>query len=62
MLTSEGFLSWPGLLLERTERCEQERPNFPLKIRGKYLGTQGLAREAAGHRDARLPQCRTTGL
>src|SRR6185312_7710287 len=35
-----------------TERCEQERPNFPLKIRGKYLGTQGLARETAGYRDA----------
>ena len=61
--TSEGFLSWPGLLIERTERCEQERPNFPLKIRGKYLGTQGLVlRKQRDTGTVRHPQCRTTGL
>src|SRR5438094_7388804 len=38
---SEGFLSWPGLLIERTERQEPERPDFLPKIRGKYGGTQG---------------------
>src|SRR5215204_5073984 len=39
--TSEGFLSWPGLLIERTERQEPERPDSLLKIQGKYWGTQG---------------------
>src|SRR5262245_49718455 len=46
-----GFLSWPGLLIERTERQEPERPDFLAKIQGKYWGTQGLTQETAGYRD-----------
>src|SRR5262249_13562206 len=48
------FLSWPGLLLERTER---KKPNFPGQNRVKCRGTQGNA----GGRTASL-QCRTPGL
>src|SRR5689334_12050834 len=49
------FLSWPGLLLERTEH--KKRRIFPGKTGVKCRGTQGIA----GDRTARW-QCRTTGL
>src|SRR5262245_42418825 len=49
------FLSWPGLLLERTER--KKRRIFPGKTGVKYRGTQGNA----GDRTARW-QCRAPGL
>src|SRR5215207_8639806 len=63
LLTSEGFLSWPGLLIERTERQEPERPDSLPKIQGKYWGTQGTyLRKQPDTGTAWRQQCRTTGL
>src|ERR1700686_3472367 len=53
-----GFLSWPGLLLERTERQrnQDEPERLPQALREISGGTHGNAGIA------RPPQCRTTGL